>query len=150
MADPSSEKSEEIENIGAKLNALDKLTTLSSGRLLKAGTQAQAQGVLYELLFFRLAIFQLDTSRSRLLGREGGLKEQGGWVSESYQLLEEIRRGDWTFAKREIEESICGDFEGDPDTPERMQLDGNFSYKGRAIFSRVNLKPSAPLDPLLF
>lgn len=133
MADPSSERFEEIERLEDKREKLDKLIDRAIGNVLKANTAEQAKEAIFETLFFNMALYQLEGARSRLLGQEEEAGDFGIWSTQNQRFLEGIAEGDWVMAKDEVEGLISVTI-GDEDIAESYELDTNFTYKGRQIF----------------
>lgn len=144
MADPTPEKSEEIERIDAKEQVLDRLVELAEGKVLGASTTAEAQEAIYEILFFNLALLQLEGIKLRLLGRKPEVGQYGRWAVESHRALEAIDEGDWIMAKDEAMVDIWNALQGSSDVPELMQLDRNLNHRGKEIFSRENFNFEEP------
>lgn len=133
MADPSSERSEEIERLDVKVRALDKLISLAQGKILKAKTSEEAEEATYEHCFFWVAFDQASGMRFRLLGSEVHAGEMGVWAVESNQELEAITEGDWIEAKNHAQGVIEAAW-ASPDWTEAMDLDEDFRYRDTVIF----------------
>lgn len=133
MADLSSEKTEEIERIGAKARALGNLIGLAEGKILKAKTSEQVKEAIHEFCFFSVAYDQVAGARFRLGGLEARAGEMGVWAVESNQELQAIAEGDWIMAKDHVQGVIDAAWAA-PNRTEAMDLDENFRYKDVAIF----------------